>query len=457
MKQTLLSLLLLLIMNTTLSQENTAIRASFLHFTADPSTTKNAYEYIEDGLLIIEKGHVKQLGHFSDIKAKINPKNITDYSGKLILPGFIDTHVHYPQTEMIGSHGEELLQWLNTYTFPTETKFKDKGYAKRVARFFLDQLLSNGTTTALVFATVHKESVDAFFEEASERRLRMISGKVMMDRNAPKALLDTPQSSYNDSKNLIEKWHKKERLLYAVTPRFAPTSSEAQLQKAHQLLQEYDDVYLHTHLSENQSELDWVRALYPNASNYLDVYSQAALLRKRSVFAHGIHLSDTEWQALQQHDCSVAFCPTSNLFLGSGLFNLSKAEQYQVRVGLGTDVGAGTSFSMLHTLNEAYKTIQLQKAYTDKPGSIKPLNPLKAFYLATLGGAQALHLDQYIGNFEAGKEADFVVLDLESTNLLKFRLQHCKTLEEKLFALQMLGDDRCVYQTYILGQAVLKK
>lgn len=434
-----------------------AVRASFLHFFDNPAKNENAYEYIEDGLLIVENGRIQKLGKYVDLKATVSEDVITDYSGKLIVPGFVDTHVHYPQTEMIASYGEELLQWLTNYTFPAERQFGDKKYASKVASFFLDQLLQNGTTTALVFATVHKESVDAFFEEALKRNLRMISGKVMMDQNAPEYLLDTPESSYQDSKELIDKWHKKERLLYAVTPRFAPTSSAAQLQKARQLLQEFSDVYLHTHLSENKSELAWVQALYPHSKNYLDVYKQAQLLRKRSVFAHGIHLCDDEWNTLKQHNCSVAFCPTSNLFLGSGLFRWDKAEKFDIRIGLGTDVGAGTSFNMLQTLNEAYKVVQLQKAYAEHPEEIASLSPLYAFYMATLGGAKALHLDTHIGNFLPGKEADFVVLDMESTPLRKFRTQHCHTLDEKLFVLQMLGDDRSIHQTYIIGQPVLKK
>ena len=434
-----------------------AVRSAFLHFFDNPAKNENAYEYIEDGLLIVENGRIQKLGKYVDLKATVSEDVITDYSGKLIVPGFVDTHVHYPQTEMIASYGEELLLWLTNYTFPAERQFGNKKYASKVASFFLDQLLQNGTTTALVFATVHKESVDAFFEEALKRNLRMISGKVMMDQNAPEYLLDTPESSYQDSKELIDKWHKKERLLYAVTPRFAPTSSAAQLQKARQLLQEFSDVYLHTHLSENKSELAWVQALYPHSKNYLDVYKQAQLLRKRSVFAHGIHLCDDEWNTLKQHNCSVAFCPTSNLFLGSGLFRWDKAEKFDIRIGLGTDVGAGTSFNMLQTLNEAYKVVQLQKAYAENPEEIASLSPLYAFYMATLGGAKALHLDTHIGNFLPGKEADFVVLDMESTPLMKFRTQHCHTLDEKLFVLQMLGDDRSIHQTYILGQPILKK
>ena len=433
-------------------------RASILHFFNDPSVTSSisaSYAYWEDGLLVVEDGKIKAVGDYSELIGDYKGSKITVYNGKLLMPGFIDTHIHFPQTEMIASYGAELLDWLNTYTFPTEQKFEDKEYAAKISKEFLRQLLLQGTTTALVFGSVHKASVEAFFEEAQKQSLRMIAGKVMMDRNAPEYLLDTPESSYADSKALIEKWHGKGRLLYAVTPRFAPTSSKEQLAKAKQLLEEYPDVYLHTHLSENKEELAWVSELFPEADNYLDVYDRAGLLHSKSVFAHSIYLSESEWGTLHHHDCSVAFCPTSNLFLGSGLFNIQAAERHKVRVGMGTDVGAGTSFSILETLQEAYKVNQLRKAFPEEGYEQEPLSSLKAFYLATLGGAKALHLDSVIGNFEEGKEADFVVLDLASSELLKFRLAQCKTLEEKLFVIQMLANDRIITQTYILGQPVL--
>lgn len=433
-------------------------RASIFHFLNDPTkddSPNTSYEYWEDGALVVKGGKIQTVGEYSELKKEYQNAIIIDYTGKLIMPGFIDTHIHFPQTEMIASFGEELLDWLNTYTFPTEQQFKDKEYAREIAKFFLRQLLKQGTTTALVFGTVHKSSVEVFFEEAQKKSLRMIAGKVMMDRNAPEYLLDTPESSYKDSKELIEKWHGKDRLLYAVTPRFAPTSSKQQLAKAKQLLVEFPDVYLHTHLSENREELAWVNDLFPEAKNYLDVYNRAGLLGPKSIFAHSIYLSESEWSTLHTHDCSVAFCPTSNLFLGSGLFNIQAAQKHNVRVGMGTDVGAGTSFSILETLQEAYKVNQLRKAFPEEGYDHEPLSALKAFYLATLGGAKALHLEKLIGNFEKGKEADFVVLDLASSELLEFRLAQCKTLEEKLFVIQMLANDRTIAQTYIVGQPVL--
>lgn len=449
----IIQLFLAFFMSTSFAQEK-HIRASFFHFTEDPAITADSFQFMEDGILTVENGKIKSLTTFEAFQTTHPHATFQDYSGKLIMPGFVDTHIHYPQTEMIAAHGEELLAWLNTYTFPTEIKFKDKTHASEIADFFLKQLLKNGTTTALVFGTVHPQSVDAFFEKAEQLNLRMICGKVMMDRNAPDDLLDTPSSSYEDSKKLIEKWHKKERLLYAVTPRFAITSSPEQLQEAGRLLKEFPDVYLHTHLSENKAEVAFTNSLFPESKSYLEVYQQANLLQKRAVFAHAIHLQEDEWKQLKQHDCSLAFCPTSNLFLGSGLFNLQKAEALNIRVGVGTDVGAGTSFSILQTLNEAYKVTQLRKAFAENPSDVKPLSAMKSFYLATLGGAKTLHLDHVIGNFEAGKEADFVVINWRATDLLKLRIENSSTLEEKLFALQILGDDRVIEETFIMGNPV---
>jgi len=427
-----------------------AYRAAILHNIADPAVVgvEQSYEYFEDGLLVIDNGQVANVGHAADLLPTLKGVEITEYRDALITPGFIDTHIHYPQTGMIASYGEQLLDWLNTYTFPTEQQFADKAHAADVAGIFLKELLRNGTTTALVFGTVHKQSVDAFFEAAEALNLRMIAGKVLMDRNAPDYLTDTPESGYADSKELIERWHGKGRLHYAVTPRFAPTSTPEQLTLAGKLLGEYPDLYMHTHLSENRKEIEWVKALFPERKGYLDVYDHYKLIGARSVFAHGVHLCDDECKRLAETGSAVAFCPTSNLFLGSGLFDLNKLEQHGVRVGLGTDVGAGTSFSQLQSLNEAYKVMQLQG---------KKLDPFKSLYLATLGGANALYLDDKLGNFESGKDADFVVLDYNATPLISYRMQQAKTLDERLFALTMLGDDRAIKETFAAGQSVHRR
>ena len=317
-----------------------AYRAAIVHSLGDPTQLglEASYQYFPDGVLVVEDGHISDLGPAEEVLARW-PANleVVQYQHKLITAGFIDTHIHYPQTEMIASYGEQLLDWLNNYTFPEEAKFADPEHAQRVASFFLDELLANGTTTALVFGSVHTASIDAFFRESERRNTRMIAGKVMMDRHAPDNLLDTADTSYEDSKALIERWHHQGRQLYAVTPRFAPTSTPEQLAMAGRLLAEYPDVYLQTHLSENKQEIEWVKSLFPQRSGYLDVYDHFGLLGKRSVFAHAIHLEQSEWQRLGSTDSVLSSCPTSNLFLGSGLFDLSEAERQQVRVGLGTD------------------------------------------------------------------------------------------------------------------------
>ncbi|MDY1045503.1 guanine deaminase [Pseudomonas coleopterorum] len=425
-----------------------AYRAAILHSLDDPALVgvQASYEYFADGVLVVEDGRISALGAASEVLPTLaDDVEVTHYPDALITPGFIDTHIHFPQTGMVGSYGEQLLDWLNEYTFPCEGQFADKAHADGVAQIFLKELLRNGTTTALVFGSVHPESVDALFEAAQALDLRLIAGKVMMDRNAPDYLTDTAQSSYAQSKALIERWHGKGRLHYAVTPRFAPTSSEAQLTLAGQLLREYPDVYLQTHLSENLQEIEWVKALFPERSNYLDVYDHYKLLGERSVLAHGVHLCDAECERLAETGSAIAFCPTSNLFLGSGLFNLPQVERFKVNVGLGTDVGAGTSFSLLHTLNEAYKVMQLQG---------EKLNPFKSLYLATLGGARALRLEDRVGTLQPGTDADFVVLDYHATPLLSYRIAQAKTFEEVLFVLMTLGDDRVVLQTYAAGRRV---
>ncbi|HEX8594243.1 MAG TPA: guanine deaminase [Pseudomonas sp.] len=425
-----------------------AYRAALLHSIGDPAevSIEASYEYFADGLMLVENGKIAAIGHAADLLGTLDAHvEVVEYKDALITPGFIDTHIHLPQTGMVGSYGEQLLDWLNTYTFPCEKQFADPAHAAEVADIFLKELLRNGTTTALVFGSVHKESVEAFFQAAEKLDLRMIAGKVMMDRNAPDYLTDTPESGYADSKALIERWHGKGRLHYAVTPRFAPTSTPEQLTLAGQLLTEYPDLYMQTHISENLQEVEWVKALFPERSGYLDVYDHFKLLGERSVFAHGVHLCDAECARLAQTGSAISFCPTSNLFLGSGLFNLPMAEKHKVNVGVGTDVGGGTSFSILQTLNEAYKVMQLQGA---------KLSPFKSLYLATLGGARALRLEDKVGSLKPGNEADFLVLDYHATPLLSYRLKQAKDIAETLFVLMTLGDDRTVSETYSAGRLV---
>jgi len=421
-----------------------AYRASILHFIGDGDA-----QYIEDGLMVVEDGLVVSVGDAATGLAMLESSvEVQDFSGRLLMPGFIDTHIHYPQVDVIASYGEQLLDWLNHYTFPAELEFEDPTHARSTAQFFLNELLKNGTTSALVFGTKHADSVQAFFEASTALNTRMICGKVMMDRNAPEALCDDAQSSYDESQALIDQWHEKGRQLYAVTPRFAITSTPEQLQKAGELLQNNPSVYMQTHLSENQDEIAFTLSLFPDRKDYLDVYDHYGLLGPKSVFAHGVHLSDDEFQRLAATGSSISFCPTSNLFLGSGLFDLTKAQSCSTQVSVASDVGAGTSFSMLRTLSEAYKVCQLRNHSLDAKA---------AFYMATLGNAKTLQLDHLIGNFEAGKEADFIILDDRCTDLMARRQSKCRTLDERLFSLMMLGDDRAISHTFIAGQCQYRR
>ncbi len=422
-----------------------ALRASLLHCLADPGDQSNrsAYEYFADGLLLVDEGHIVAAGEATRLLGELPADTaVIDYAGKLIVPGFIDCHVHFPQLDIIGSYGAQLLDWLNRYAFPAEAKFADPDYAREVAGVFIDELLKNGTTTALVFGTVHPHSADAIFEAADAKGMRLIAGKVLMDSNCPAELRDDAETGYTDSKALIERWHGKGRLGYAITPRFAFTSSAAQLAAAGRLASEYPDVWIHTHLAENMDEVEEVARLFPDSRSYLDVYEQHGLLRERAVFAHCLHMDDADRASMSAHGGAAAFCPTSNLFLGSGLFDLPAFRHAGIRCGLGTDVGGGTSLSLLKTASEAYKVLHLQE---------HALPATRALYLATLGAAEALYLDDKIGNFAGGKEADFVVLDFEGSNLTARRTAAAETIEEKLFALITLADDRNIAATYVNG------
>jgi len=423
-----------------------AYRASILHCLADPGegSEPSALEYFADGLLVVEDGLIAKVGDASALLPQMGDGiEVIEYPGKIIVPGFIDCHVHFAQLDIIASYGEQLLDWLNRYAYPVEAQFADEAHARAVAGVFLDELLDNGTTTALVFGTVHPHSADAIFEAAEARGMRLLAGKVLMDINCPAELRDDPASAYADSKALIERWHGKGRLGYAITPRFALTSSEEQLAAAGRLAAEYPDVWIHTHLAENAAEVAEIGRQFPDSRSYLDVYDHFGLLRERSVFAHCLHMDDEDRQNMAKKGGAAAFCPTSNLFLGSGLFDLRKMRAANVRCGLGTDVGGGTSLSLLRTASEAYKVLHLQD---------QALPASRALYLATLGAAEALVLDDKVGNFERGKEADFVVLDPAGTALSERRTSVSSSIEETLFAITMLGDDRHIAATYVAGQ-----
>lgn len=428
-----------------------AYRAAILHCLAEPHGPGggDAVEYFDDGLLVIAKGRVERVGPAAEVLPGLPPEMpINDYRGKLIVPGLVDCHVHYPQVDMIASYGEQLLEWLERYAYPAERRFVDAEYAADAAEFFTGQLLRNGTTTALVFATVHPQSVDAIFTAAEKRNMRLLSGKTLMDAGCPEDLRDDADGGIAESRALIERWHGQGRLGYAITPRFAVTSSNGQLAAAGRLAAECPDVHVHTHLAENEAEVALIRERFPDHRSYLDVYRDHGLLRERAVFAHCLHLDRADREQMAAAGAAIAFCPTSNLFLGSGLFDLAAAREAGIRVGAGTDVGGGTSLSMLRTLAEAYKVLQLQR---------QSLTPWRALYLATLGAAEALYLDDRIGNFVAGKEADFVVLDPQATALTERRTAEAKDMREKLFALLTLADDRAVAATYVYGEPVFAR
>ena len=440
------------------SSDRIVVRGTLVDYVADPGDVvaddPGARRHIDDGVLVVSGGRIEAHGPAQELLPGLGDVPVVDHRDRIVVPGFIDAHIHYPQLEMIASHGEQLLQWLERYTFPTEQRFSDPAHAATIAEEFLDELLRNGTTTAVVMGSVHRVSADAIFTAAERRGVRLVAGQTMMDRNAPTGLSDTPQSAYDDATALIDAWHQRPgtRLSYAVTPRFAVTSSPEQLRVAARLREEHPSTYVHTHWAENRDEVEWVRRLYPESASYLRVYDDFGLLGPRTVLAHGIHLAPGDVEVLQSTGSAIAHCPSSNLFLGSGLFDLAALRQAGVRIAMGTDVGAGTSFSMLRTLSDAYKVAQLRRVLTDDGANARSLAVDEALYLITLGSARALGLDAHIGSFDVGKEADFVVLDPEATPLLARRASRAESLEEQLFALMMLGDDRVVEATYVQGQ-----
>ena len=435
--------------------QNNYFRGSIYHCIEENGSLKPIY--FDDGLMVVDNksGKIIDVGNFSDLRSSWDiSNNLIHFRDRLIMPGFVDTHVHYPQYKVIASYGTSLLEWLNKYTFVEEQRFSDVAYADQIANLFLDELIKNGTTSVMTFCTSFKQSVDAFFNAAENRNLRMVAGKVMMDRHAPDELCDNPDNSYSDSKELIEKWHNKGRLRYAVTPRFAPTSSSSQLKQAARLLNEYpsDDqtkgVLLQTHLNENDEEIAWVNDLFPDSNSYFGVYEDHGITGNRSVFGHCIHNTEEEYQRMAKTGSKVSLCPTSNLFLGSGLFELEKLESYGIDVSLASDVGGGDSFSMFKVMNEAYKICRLNDFNLD---------PIKAFYLTTLGAAKVLDMNDSIGNFEVNKEADFIVIDLNATEIISQKNKIAMGVNDILFNLMTLGDDRLIDEVFILGQRAYKK
>ncbi|RDW13845.1 guanine deaminase [Paracoccus thiocyanatus] len=420
------------------------IRGRTLSFYADPAETQAAFAYHQDGAVVVQDGKIVAMGDYAALRepglAEI------DHRPNLILPGFIDPHIHFPQVQVIASWGAQLLDWLNTYTFPEEARFGDQGHAPLMAEKFLDLLLSHGTTTAVAFCSVHPQSAEALFSAAEARGMAMIAGKVMMDRNAPESVLDTPQQGYDDSKALIAKWHRRGRQRYAITPRFAITSTPEQLQMAGQLVREHPDCHIQTHLSENRDEIAYTLELYPQARDYLDIYETYGLLSDKLLLGHSIHLEPREIARMAETGARAVFCPTSNLFLGSGLFDAAGLRAAGVVSGIASDVGGGTSYSMLQTLAEGYKVLQLRN---------QKLHPLAAFHWATRGNALALGMADRIGTLDPGSDADLVVLDSRATPAMALRMDRAETLAEELFVLQILGDDRAIAQTYVAGKPML--
>ncbi|MCF7695069.1 MULTISPECIES: guanine deaminase [Mycetohabitans] len=428
----------------------TVYRARLLVFDAPfdgiyPGAEQRA-SFNEDGALLVEHGRVVASGAYDAVAPRITAQaSVISLRDKLIVPGFIDTHLHFAQTEIIASPAPSLLPWLQTWTFPAERRFEDAAYAREVADFFLDQLLAAGTTSAAVYCSVHPQSVHALFEASHARNLRLIAGKVLMDRNCPPFLRDTAQSGYDDSLALMTRWHGTGRQLYALTPRFAPTSTQAQLDACRTLAAAHPDVFIQSHVAENTDEIAWVAQLFPGHRSYLDVYEHYGLLRRRAIYGHCIHLDDVDRARMAACGALASHCPTSNLFLGSGLFDFEAADATNMPVALGSDVGAGTSFSMLQTMNEAHKIARLRGYH---------LSALRMFWLATAAAAHALELAGHIGTLAAGSEADFIVLDPAATTLLARRTAQADSLEALLFAFALLGDDRAVAHTYAAGRLV---
>lgn len=418
-----------------------------LRFVANPfhCPPEEAATHERRGAVAIDGGKIAAVGPADEIRAAHPGAEVTDHGDALISPGFIDAHVHFPQTAMIASWGKRLIDWLNTFTFPEETRFADAAYAHEIAARYFDLTLACGTTTTVSYCTIHPESVDAYFSEARARGLRALGGKTCMDRNAPDGLRDTAQSGYDDSKRLLGKWHGVDRLGYVVTPRFAPTSTLEQLEAMGALWAEHPEVLMQTHLSEQPEEIAWVAELFPEARDYLDVYEHFGLVGKGALLGHSIHLTPRERARIRETGASLVHCPTSNTFIGSGLFDMAGLMAEGQNVGLATDTGGGSSFSMLRTMAAAYEVGQLRGT---------ALHPAQLWWLATQGSARALHLDDRIGTLAPGMEADLAIVDLASTPAIAQRMVRADDLWQAVFPTIMMGDDRAIRETWAGGVRV---
>ncbi|MBB97103.1 MAG: guanine deaminase [Rhodobacteraceae bacterium] len=431
---------------TTTQAAPAIVTGQVLHFTANPfhADPATAAHVDSDGALLIEGGRITATGNAPTLRAAHPQVPVYDYGPKLIVPGFVDAHAHYPQTAMIASWGKRLIDWLNLYTFPEEMRFAHPAYATEIAARYFDLTRAHGTTTICSFCTIHPASVDAFFTQARARRQRVVAGKTCMDRNAPEGLRDTAQSGYDDSKALLDKWHGVDRLSYAITPRFSPTSTPDQMAAMGALWAEHPDCLMQTHLSEQTDEIAWVRDLFPEARDYLDTYESFGLLGGRGLYGHAIHLEPRERDRLREVGAGLVHCPTSNTFIGSGLFDMDGLMREGQRIGLATDTGGGSSFSMLRTMAAAYEIAQLRG---------RALHPAELMWLATAGSAETLHMGDKIGQLEQGFEADFVVLDLASTPAIAQRSAEAKDIWEAVFPTIMMGDDRAIHAVWIDGSA----
>ncbi len=401
-------------------------------------------QYMRRGAILVSGQHISDIGEADVLRARHPNVEVQDHGDLLLMAGFVDSHVHYAQTGIIASWGKRLIDWLNSYTFPEEARFADLEYAQTVATTYLNLIIANGTTSFCSYGTIHPASIDAIFHATRERNMRAWAGKTAMDRNAPDNLIDTAQTAYDDSAKLLSHWHENGRNRYVITPRFSPTSTESQLEAMGALWAEHPDCLMQTHLSEQVEEIAWVQSLFPNAKDYLDTYETYGLIGSRALYGHAIHLEEREKARILETGAGLVHCPTSNTFIGSGLFDMKGLVGTGHRVGLATDTGGGSSFSMLRTMATAYEISQLKGT---------PLHPAELLWLSTVGSAKVLHADTLIGNLSIGHEADFIALDLASTPAIEQRSTRAEDIWEEIFPTIMMGDDRAISQVWLAGTA----